>query len=118
MQITEELLKKAGYKEFHSNWKNSDCYIKSFQKRFDDELGKKYFITLDMYDYSKRVLEYTFDCDSQMYIERDKKDGEYKNEITFNVNYFVDCYSTIEEMEQFFEKIWLTMSCRHYEKWS
>jgi hypothetical protein len=50
--------------------------------------------------------------------EKYDEDLDGRNETTFNIMYFVERNSTIDEMEQFFDKMWTQMGCRHYELWS
>ena len=58
--ITQEQLRQAGYKPFTQ--RNLKEYTNSFwQKRFDDEKGKKYFITVAEYDNSKYKDIYQFE---------------------------------------------------------
>lgn len=114
VMVNKELLPEAGYKEFVSPlYRNSELYISSFQKRFDDELGKKYFITVNTYDYTSinKDMGIKSEADSQFYIVRPDD-----SEITFNVQCFIDKDSTIDGMENFFSNIWTQMGCRHYER--
>ena len=125
-QFIEKDLIELGYKTFNSNYekrKYPNSYVKSYQKRIADDLGKKYFITLhETYeeDINKKYnrSRSNFETDCQFYIEIDKNKEE-----TFDVNYFIsnnpDYVQTyIEEMEVFFENLWTKLGCRYYEKWS
>lgn len=48
--MTDKLLIEKGYKEFAPSPFCDEYIIKFFQKRFDDEWGKKYFINVNKYD--------------------------------------------------------------------
>lgn len=118
--ISKELLLESKYKEFDNGWQkrlHPDTYITSFQKRFDDKTGKKYFITLDLFDFSEFRKDYkdSWICDTQFYIP--KSEGSHDDE-TFNVEYFIYQDTMIEMIEKFYEKIWVSIGCRYYEKWS
>lgn len=119
--ITEEILLQNKYKKFNSVWEersHKNTYISSYQKRFDNDVGKKYFITLNLHDFSQYRQEpedkYSWSIDTQFYIP---KGDEYHDDETFNVDYFVYGDTTIEMIELFYEKLWNNMGCRHYEKW-
>lgn len=47
--VSETTLKEAGYVQFPAIPVDSEGVECHFQKRFDDEIGKKYFITVDKY---------------------------------------------------------------------
>ena len=49
MTSDKELLKN-GYKEFKPGPMDNPSVIDCFQKRFDDETGKRYFITVKKWD--------------------------------------------------------------------
>lgn len=111
--ITEEVLLRNGYKKFDNDWRkrlNPDTYIYSYQKRLDNETGKKYFITLNLDDYFKIALHYdkAWSVSVQFYLSEEE---------TFNVEYFVYNHTTIQMVEDFYEKMWNAMGCGYYEKW-
>lgn len=107
--ITQEQLKLAGYKPFTQN--GLSAYTNSYwQKRFVDEKGKKYFITIAEYDNSsyKELFElrgkYSFQPEAQF----------ESHGVTFNIQMLSP--ESIEEMEAFFEKMWYNMNCNYYEE--
>ena len=115
--ITEEILLKKGYKKFINSYvkdTESDTYACSYQKRFDDEIGKKYFITLDLHDCYYALSIFTsehiklWSVNVQFYIQK---------EATFKVEYFIYDNTTIQMIEAFYEKLWGVMGCKYYEKW-
>lgn len=111
--ITKIKLEKANYKRYRSNWKDSIGYICSYQKRFDNEIGKKYFVNFDLYNFEWNE-KITISSHAQMYIP---KENANKDEIIFTIELFINDNSTIEDAEQFYEDMWQSMKCRHYEKW-
>ena len=105
--ITKEQLIAAGYKPFMQ--RNIKEYTESFyQKRFDDDKGKKYFITIAEYDFiSYPQVPYDF-----IY----QPEGQFtSNGVTFDVTMLGP--ETVEQMEQFFEKMWYNLGCDYYEEW-
>lgn len=109
MLITKENLLKSGYRAYKTNIKtNNECYVESYEKRFDDEKGKKYFIHYDCYDnrrLSKHITKIDFQAKAQF----------NTNKETFNITYLIN-NTTIEDVEQFFEEIFKKMNCKHYEE--
>ena len=106
--LTREALLTAGYKLFTQ--KNVKEFTNSFyQKRFDDGKGKRYFITIAEYDNrayqdSHPMLpEFSYSPDTQF----------NSNGVTFNVEMFTP--ESVEQMEAFFERMWVQMGCDYYE---
>lgn len=106
-------LKKAGYKIFKDNWKNS---LRGFQKRFVDDIGIKYFLTGYHYNFGKQIPNQnlpdidTYSFDTQFTI----KDGKTIN-IDFHMDFLKNPYSNLKEMEEFFENTWKNMNANYYE---
>lgn len=108
--LTKQDLLAAGYRPFKQQ------HIREFtdqfyQKRFDDSVGKKYFITIAEYDnreYQDRIPKL--------------KDFSYAPESQFEtrgVTFDVEMFSpeSVEQMEMFFEDMWKSMMCDYYERW-
>lgn len=106
--LTREALLAAGYKPFTQ--KNIKEFTNSFyQKRFDDENGKKYFITIAEYD-------------NRMYADMNLPDFSYSPDTQFNSNgvtFEIEMLTpeSVEQMEAFFERMWVQMGCDYYERW-
>lgn len=108
--LTKQDLLEAGYKPFKSKVK---LYTdQGYQKRFDDEKGKRYFITVWEYDNREfqdrapALPDFSYAPDSQF----------DSNGVTFDVNMIGA--DSVEHMEAFFERTWSSMDCDYYEKWS
>ena len=50
--ITDEYIKEHGFKEYNPTRFDNDSVILRFQKRYDDNFGKKYFIDILKWDNS------------------------------------------------------------------
>jgi len=113
MLVNKENLLNAGYKIYTSPIsKNESHYVESFEKRFEDEQGKKYFIHLDCWDLRK-LVKFKEDVDFGAKVQFDNDKGE-----TFDVSYFITSgRTTIEEVERFFENMWVKMECSYYENY-
>ena len=115
--LTPEDWIDQGYKKFTSTLRPLAAY--GLQKRFDDEVGKRYFITVWVYDNTaymdkyegwsrwsfqpevqfNNTLENTFDVTLH-----------HKNNEKWGV-------TPIEQVEEFFNVMWNRMKCEYYEKW-
>lgn len=107
-KICEQLIER-GYTKYKPSCfdKDVECV---FQKRFDDEKGKRYFLDVKMYPafshpYTKQVYGPCFEISSQMY-----QAGTHSA-----VN--LECLSEwgIDQAESFFEKLFQTGMFDYYE---
>ena len=118
----EKQLEKAGYKWFEDRWKSS---LRGIQRRITDDKGIKYFITGYHYNFSKSFPESKLDVrDSYTFHGQFtfKKDGK---EFTVNVEFWSDFVdnpwrnvATLQDVEDFFEKMWNDMGAEYYEEYS
>lgn len=113
--MTDEYLLERGYTKYNPTPFDNDSVVARFQKRFDDEFGKKYFID---------VLKW-----SQEYVPVERRDKwwkpftyHYETQITMfedqkplNFEFFSDW--TLEEVEQFMEDLFEKMQPNYYESW-
>ena len=110
----ERDLLKRGYKIYKAN--SFDSYQKLFQKRFDDDKGIKYFITIEKYDfgYVKNSLHYNVTAQFHFEKERKCKCVNLQYSADFLPNEYREVTS-IEEFEQFFEDFFKIMKPEYYE---
>ena len=113
--MTDEKLLERGYKQYNPTPFDNSSIVARFQKRFDDDFGKKYFID---------ALKW-----SQEYVPLDRRDKWWKpfvyeyeaqitigeNENSINLGFFSSW--TIEEVEEFMEKFFEKMQPNYYESW-
>ncbi len=115
IQYTDEYFFNLGYKKYDKSQFDSDITIYNFQKRFDDEKGKKYFIDVhkvsnEWFSVSEKNKEryvpysYTYSC--QLY-----KKGAH---VPVNMEFFSDW--TIDQVEEFVEKLFQNGELDYYEK--
>ena len=112
-----------GYKVFKSEYNNS---LRGFQKRFDDEQGKKYFITIWHYNHAEQlncpdltIKGDSYTADSQFRFDKNGKDA------TCNVEFWGDFtpneyrpVTTLQVVEDFFEEFWTKMKPDYYERFN
>lgn len=107
--ITATQLKSAGYRKYPERFKEYATCM--YQKCFDDTEGKKYFI--QFYEYSNRehlisypqLSEFSYSSDAQF---KDRQGN------TFNVECLTN--DSIEQVEEFFERVWVNCGCEYYER--
>lgn len=114
--MTDEYLLERGYKQYESTQFDNKSVVASFQKRFDDDFGKKYFID---------VIKWSHD-----YVPANKRDKWWKpftyhyeiqvtmfeSEKSLNLEFFSDW--ALEEVEKFMEDMFEKMKLNYYESWN
>jgi len=119
----EQELVDSGYKIFQSGFSHA---IRGFQKRFDDEVGKKYFITIWHWNHGKQHPEWnnapnkdSYEFDLQFRIDKEGKDLTVN--LTITGKNLPDEYGqeivSLKETEEFIEKTWRDMNAAYYETW-
>lgn len=103
----------AGYNKFSTKdsvtHKFSDYGL---QKRIDNERGTKYFISVYVYEekYINGVLcKKGFSPTVQFHLEFQP---------TVDMEFILKEDSTIFEVEEMINSVWITLGCPYYEKWS
>lgn len=118
----EKSLLDNGYKIFNPNGLNSA--LRGFQKRFDNDFGKKYFITIWHYNHSESMQRNdipkgdSYECDSQFRFNKIGKDQ------TCNILFWGDFtpneyreITTLRDVESFFENAFDSFGADYYEEW-
>jgi hypothetical protein len=101
--LTLEDFTKAGYARFEtSNLTNADFGL---QKKFKNEVGVQYFITIIAYEYRDH---YTFAPDAQF-------QQKYKGNC-INVEFICNANDTVNDIEIFYERMWRNMDFDYYER--
>ena len=114
--MTDEYLIEQGYKKYNPTPFDNEYVVARFQKRFDDDFGKKYFIN---------VLKWSHD-----YVPVNRRDKWWKpfaycyetqvtmfeGEKALNLEFFSDW--TLEEVEKYMEEMFEKMKLNYYESWS
>ena len=113
--MTDEYLLEKGYRKYPSTPLDDEYIVARFQKRFDDDFGKKYFID---------VLRWSHDYVPTFYRENNWEPYSYEYEIHFsmyeeekslNLKFFNSW--TLEEVEIFAEDFFNKMKPNYYESW-
>ena len=108
--MTDQDILDRGYKEYKPTPFHNSGIVKCFQKRFDDGTGKKYFIDIHKWDFSRYTDipdPYPYEYHMQMYAGEDRD----AIDITFHSSW------KIENVEAYVEKMFQVMEMEYYEKW-
>lgn len=114
--LTDEFFLNRGYKKYGKTQFQSDMIMYNFQKRFDDEKGKKYFIDIHknshewMREWDKKqdwYTPYSYEYSCQLY----KKGTHDAVDMLFHSSW------TIEQVEEFVENLFRNGELDYYEKW-
>lgn len=112
--MTNEYLEEKGYHKYQPTVLDNEHIVARFQKRFDDDIGKKYFI--DIIRWSNEYIPesrrgdwwtpYTYEYETQVTMP---------NEKPLNLHFF--CHWTLEEVEKYMEEFFEKMKPNYYETW-
>lgn len=111
----DEYLKNRGYKEYKPTQFDNDNVVLRFQKRFDDDFGKKYFIDalkwdnsyIPIYQRDKWWKPFLYTYETQITVSKDEN--------PVNLEFFSGW--TIEQVEKFMEDFFERMKPNYYESW-
>lgn len=111
MSITQDQLIAAGYIPFKQ--KHLRSYTDNFyQKLVADVVGKKYYITVAVYDnrqYQDRLPQLE-DLSYRPFVQFTDYNG-----LVFDVE--IHSPKSVEEIDQFCDKIWCSLVCSYYEQY-
>jgi len=107
-KLTNEDFKNAGYTRYDPPRFHDDCVTDLWQKWFKDDIGKRYAITVERWDFSKFGRSDTGFEWSVQFTHEDTRNS---------VN--IDCLSGwgIEDAEEFYAAQWATGLYDYYERW-
>ena len=104
----KDYLISHGFKEYRNYFANKGV-VASFQKRYDDELGKKYFIDANIWDWT-----FTDKVPGNYSIEFNGR--YYQNKTHSAVNFtFIDW--ELEQIENWLDSLFDNHLIEHYELW-
>lgn len=113
--MNDEYLIECGYKEYKPTRFDNESVVARYQKRFDDDFGKKYFIDvlkwshgyIPEYRRDKWWKPFTYCYETQITFGEDEK--------ALNFEFFSSW--TLEEVEKFMEDFFEKMKPNYYESW-
>ena len=114
--MTDQDFISRGFKQFPPTpHLDPDGMETHFQKRYDDEVGKRYFITVNKWKafehpYTHERFEPTYEYSAQLY----KKSGRHDAKA---VDFLFHSTWTLDEVEDYMQKLFDTGLFDYYEKW-
>lgn len=114
-EMNDEYILSMGYHQYNPTPYDNNHIIARFQKRFDDDIGKKYFIDvikwsnefIPIYGRSKDWEPFTYEYHAQVTMLEDEK--------ALNFEFFSSW--TLNDVEKFMEDFFEKMKPNYYEKW-
>lgn len=103
--MTDNDIIKRGYDEYKPSPFHSSGIVKCFQKRFDDDNGKRYFIDVHKWDIPSFTNSYEYSI--QLY----NKDTHDAIDLLFHSTWEID------KVEEFVKKLFETGMFDYYEEW-
>lgn len=113
--VTDDYLRQKGYKEYSPTRFDNDSIVARFQKRFDDDIGKKYFINVIKWSNDFVPVEHRREYWTPFSYEYEAQVTMDGNEDALNLNFFSTW--TLERVEDFMVKFFDKMSPNYYETW-
>jgi hypothetical protein len=114
----EQELVDNGYKFFKDSWKNS---LRGIQKKFEDQHGVKYFLTVYHYNHKEQGIPTDSGLDRYLFTSqfRLNKDGKDQTvDIDFSADFLPNPHrpiSTLSDAENFFDRMFVLMKADYYE---
>ncbi|MTH94866.1 hypothetical protein [Roseibium sp. RKSG952] len=111
MTITSAILENAGYRQYNRSGTHvagRDGFVALWQKRITDELGIRYFVNFTEWDFSyllKKPVARSMWANVQFNL---------KDDAVSDVSHSIANYS-LEEVEGFFEKMWVEFGFEYYD---
>lgn len=113
--MTDEYLLERGYKKYQPLSFDNEYIVARFQKRFDDDFGKKYFIDILRWSQDYIPMSHRGD-DFEIYgYEYEIHFSMYEEEKSFELKLFNNW--ELEEVERFIEEFFQKMRPNYYENW-
>lgn len=114
-KMSDEYLIERGYTKYPPTSFDNEYIVARFQKRFDDDFGKKYFIDILRWSNDYIPMSHRGE-DWELYsYEYEIQFSMYKEEKSLNLTLFNNW--TIEEVEKFVEDFFKKMKPNYYEDW-
>ena len=105
----------AGYHKFtgYTGHYNADFGL---QKLIADDIGKRYYITISVYDNSKFKDSHPTYFKEQPWSFTPHVQFVICSRITTSIEFLITTDTTIAEIEEYFDRIWTRMNCEYYER--
>jgi hypothetical protein len=109
--LTDKDFIDNGYKRFTQQFLNKADY--GLQKLIKDDKGKRYYITVYAFDFTKHGFGFTQKIGYQPEVQFKTQDGIY-----LQVSMILHKDSTVEQIELHYRSLFDKMQIEYYELWS
>lgn len=113
--MTDEYLIERGYMEYRPTVLDDKSIVARFQKRFDDNFGKKYFINAIKWSNEYIPIQYRTEHFTPFTYEYEAQVTVSEKENPINLQFFADW--ELEKVEEFMEDLFNKMKLNYYESW-
>ena len=113
--MNDEYILNRGYKQYAPTAFDSEHIIARFQKRFDDNFGKKYFIDIKKWSNKYIPMSHRNEYWKPFSFEYEIYTTMFEEEKPMIINFYSDW--TIEEVENFAENFFEKIKPNYYENW-
>ena len=113
--MTDEYILEKGYKQYEPTQFDNESIVARFQKRFDDEYGKKYFINILKWSHSFIPVERRDEYWQPYGYEYEVQVSMYEEENPINLHFFSNW--DLDKVEQFMAEFFEKMCPNYYELW-
>lgn len=114
-EITDEYLLERGYKEYPPTPFDNNSIVARFQKMFDDNNGKKYFIDVVKWSHHFVPLDKRDKWWKPFGYEYETQITMYEDEKPINIKFFANW--ELEDVEKFMEDFFYKMELNYYKTW-
>ena len=113
--MTDQDLLDRGFKRYPRAWFESDGIDVCFQKRYDDEVGKRYFININKWKpiEDRNAPDGVWPANYEYEVYFQNNDSEKRGAIKILLYAGWD----IDEVEEYVQKLFETGLFEYYEKW-
>lgn len=113
--MTDEYILEKGYKQYNPTHYDDIYIITRFQKRFDDEYGKKYFINILKWSNDFVPIEHRSESWQPYNYEYEVQVSMYERDNTMNLHFYSDW--NLDRVEEFMNEFFEKMCPNYYELW-
>ena len=113
--MTDEYILEKGYKQYNPTHYDNEHIIARFQKRFDDEYGKKYFINVLKWSNGFVPIAHRDEYWKPYAYEYEVQVTMYEEDNTMNLHFYT--HWTLDRVEEFMAEFFEKMCPNYYELW-
>ena len=114
-KMTDEYLLEKGYRKYSPTPFDNESIVARFQKRFDDDFGKKYFINILRWSQDYIPVSHRGDYWEPYAYEYEIHFSMHEDDKSLKLHFFNNW--SLEDVEMFSEDFFEKMKPNYYEDW-